>query len=252
VIPKTREGGIVMNGFERFAETAAHHVIADLQRASDFQAAIIGMAGHDLRQPLQIIQGTYELLRTRCGMSEQVWLDRGEQAIGRLTDQLDCLLGAIRFYESAKTLEMMPVALAPLFWQVCNENEDLALRKGIDLRACSTEARVMSNPVLLGSILRNLVTNAVKYTEPGGRVLIGCRRSSGDVRIDVCDTGIGIRPEYLRRIFDAFARVDSGRCEGLGMGLFVVRRAAELLAHRTEISSTVSRGSRFSVFAPRF
>ena len=241
-----------MSSFERFAGTPASHMVADLQRASDFQAAIIGMAGHDLRQPLQIIQGTYELLRARCGMSEQVWLDRGEQAIGRLTDQLDCLLGAIRLYESAKTLQMTPVALAPLFWQVCNENEDSALRRGVELRACSTEARVMSNPVLLGSILRNLVTNAVKYTEAGGRVLIGCRRSGSDVRMDVCDTGIGIRPEYLRRIFDAFARVDSGRCEGLGMGLFVVRRAAELLAHRIEISSTVSQGSRFSVFAPRF
>jgi two-component system phosphate regulon sensor histidine kinase PhoR len=241
-----------VNGLELFSDIPTNHIIADLQRASDFQAAIIGMAGHDLRQPLQIIQGTYELLRTRCGMSERAWLDRGEEAIVRLTDQLDCLLGAIRLYESAKALEILPVALGPLFWQVCNENKDSALRRGVDLRAFSTKARIMSNPVLLGSILRNLVTNAVKYTEPGGRILIGCRRSGGNVRIDVCDTGIGIRPECLRRIFEAFARVDSSRCEGLGIGLFVVRRAAELLDHRVEISSTVSQGSRFSVFAPRF
>jgi len=138
-----------------------------------------------------------------------------------------------------------------LFLRLCNENEDAALRKGIEMRVCSTAARVISNPVLLSGIIRNLVINAVKYTEPGGRILIGCRRWGCDVRIDVYDTGIGIAAEQLKRIFDAFERIDSARCEGLGIGLFVVRRAIELLGHRVDITSTISQGSRFSVFAPR-
>lgn len=108
----------------------------------------------------------------------------------------------------------------------------------------------MSNPLLLSAILRNLLTNAIRYTEPGGRILIGCRRSGCDVRIDVYDTGIGIASERLPKIFDAFERLDSLRCDGLGIGLFIVRRALELLGHRIEISSEVSKGSRFSVFAP--
>lgn len=237
---------------ERSAETFANYTISDLQRANDFQVALIGMVGHDLRQPLQIIQGTYELLRRRAGSkSEQAWLECGERAIGRLAEQLDRLLGAIRLYECTKTMELSSVALAPLFWRLFNENEDAALRRGIDMRVCSTEAHVISNPVLLSGILRNLVTNAVKYTEPGGRILIGCRRSGCEVRIDVHDTGIGIAPDQLQRIFDAFERIDSARCEGLGVGLFVARRAVDLLSHRIEISSAVSQGSRFSVFAPR-
>ena len=236
---------------ESSIDKSAGCAMPHLQRANEFQIALIGMAGHDLRQPLQVIQGTYELLRRRIGgNSEQAWLDCGERAIGRLTEQLDRLLGAVRLYEYTKTMELSSVALAPLFWRLCNENEDAALRRGIDIRVCSTEARVMSNPLLLGGILRNLVTNAVKYTEPGGRILIGCRRSGYEVRIDVYDTGIGIAPDQLQRIFDAFERIDSARCEGLGIGLFVVRRAAELLGHRIEISSAVSQGSRFSVFAP--
>ena len=69
------------------------------------------------------------------------------------------------------------------------------------LRICPTTASVMSHPVLLEGVLRNLARNALKYTEPGGRILIGCRRSGPDVRIDVYDTGIGIAPEHLPRIF---------------------------------------------------
>jgi two-component system, OmpR family, phosphate regulon sensor histidine kinase PhoR len=240
-----------MCSFEYTAATA-HHSIPDLQRANDFQAALIGMAGHDLRQPLQVIQSTYELLRNRTrGESEQAWLDCGERAIGRLAEQLNRLLDALRLYEYTKTMEVSSVALAPLLWGLRDENSGLALQRGIDMRVCSTKVQVMSNPVLLSGILRNLAANAVKYTGPGGRILIGCRRSGCEVRIDVYDTGIGIAPEHLRRIFDAFERIDAARCEGLGIGLFVVRRAVELLGHRIEISSTPSHGSRFSVFAPR-
>ena len=91
--------------------------------------------------------------------------------------------------------------------------------------------------------------NAAKYPEPGGCILVGCRRVRDGTRIDVYDTGVGIAPEYLPRIFDAFQRVDSTRADGLGIGLFVVRRAAQLLGHRIEVGSALGRGSRFSVIA---
>ena len=233
------------------ATMSAEDKIANLQRASEFQATLLGMAGHDLRQPLQVIRSTYDLLRT-CSRSksEQAWLESGERAIIRLTGQLDRLLEALRLYEHSKTFEITSVAIAPLFWRMYSENEDAALGRGVDMRVCSTKARVMSNSVLLSGILRNLVTNAVKYTQPGGRILIGCRRTGQDMRIDVYDTGIGIPPEQLPRIFEAFERLDHMRCDGLGIGLFIVRRALELLGHRIEIRSTVSQGSRFSIFAP--
>jgi signal transduction histidine kinase len=241
-----------MGSLERSETRPAGHARRDLQRASDFQAALLGIAGHDLRQPLQVIQGAYELLGARVsGKSERAWLERGERAIARLTEQLDELVGALHLYEYAKSLEISPVALAPLFWRLCDENGDAALRKGIDLRVCPTRASVISNPLLLNGVLRNLVRNAIKYTKPGGRVLIGCRRSGADVRIDVCDTGIGIAPEHLPIIFQAFERLDTTRRDGLGIGLFVVRRAIELLGHRIDVSSCVARGSRFSVRAPR-
>jgi len=225
---------------------------ADPQRTTDFQAVVLAMAGHDLRQPLQIIQGSHDLLgigvRTK---SEQRLLQRGQHAIKQLNGLLDQLLGAVRLYEHSKEAKLSPVALEPLFRQACHENAEGALQKGIEIRVCPTGASVMSNAVLLNGIVRNLVSNAIKYTEPNGRILIGCRRLGQNVRIDVCDTGIGIAGEQLSRIFEAFTRLDSTRCAGLGVGLFIVRRAIEVLGHRIDVSSVVSRGSRFSIFATR-
>jgi signal transduction histidine kinase len=225
---------------------------ADPQRTTEFQAVLLAMAGHDLRQPLQIIQSSHELLgigvRTK---SEQNLLQRGQHAIDRLNGQLDQLLGAVRLHEHSKEANLSPVALEPLFRQACHENEESAFQKGIDVRVCPTGASVVSNAVLLNGILRNLVSNAIKYTEPKGRILVGCRRSGQNVRIDVCDTGTGITSDQLSRIFEAFTRLDSTRCDGLGIGLFIVRRAIEVLGHRIDVSSAVSRGSRFSIFAAR-
>jgi signal transduction histidine kinase len=229
--------------------TASYDAL-DLQRTSDFQAALLGMAGHDLRQPLQVIRSAYEWLGHRVAdRSGRERLQRGERAIARLTEQLDTLVDALRLTECTGRMEVCPVALAPLLWRIADENEGDAGNGGVSLRVHCTRAVVASNPVLLEGILRNLVRNAVKFTEPGGSVLIGCRRVKGHLRIDVCDTGVGIAPKYLERIFDAFQRVDSTGAGGLGIGLFVVRRAAQLLGHRIEVCSTLGRGSRFSVFA---
>jgi signal transduction histidine kinase len=108
---------------------------------------------------------------------------------------------------------------------------------------------VASDPVLLGSIIGNLTRNAVKFTPSGGQVLLGCRRYESVVRIEVHDTGIGIPPERLRNIFEAFHRLEPARSDGLGLGLFVVNRAAELLQHQIDVRSTVGRGSCFTISA---
>ena len=105
----------------------------------------------------------------------------------------------------------------------------------------------MSDAVLLEGILRNLIRNSLKYNGPGGRVLVGCRRRGALLRIEVHDTGIGIASDKLLK--DACHRPDSTRADELGLGLFVVRRTADLLGHRIEVRSTVGRGSCFSLLA---
>src|SRR3954454_17697127 len=142
--------------------------------AQEFQTTIVGMMGHDLRQSLQVIQGTYSLLRSRLEqMPQQGWLDPGERAVTKLTEQLNCLVDAFYLAERTDALEVSSVGLGPLFWRLRHENEDAAIQRGIDLRAVTTKVHVASNPVLLDCILQNLLTNATRYTEAGGRILIG-------------------------------------------------------------------------------
>src|SRR4051794_10195301 len=219
--------------------------------AQDFQTTILGMLGHDLRQSLQVIEGSYALLRTRLEqMPQQAWLERGERAATRLTEQLNTLVDAFYLAERANGLEISSVGLGPLFWQLRHEHEDTAIQRGIDLRTVAANLHVVSNPVLLGCILRNLLTNAIRYTEPGGRILIGCRRKGREIRIDMYDTGIGIPEHQLPRIFESFTRLAPDRSNGLGIGLSIVRRAIEVLGHRIEVRSIVGEGSLFSIYAP--
>ena len=239
-----------MTGIEGFITAPSNRAPNGLA-AQEFQTTLVGMMGHDLRQSLQIIQGTYALLRTRSEASpQQAWLDRGERAVRKLTEQLDCMVDAFYLAERADGLEVSPVALGPLFWRLRHDNEDTAIQRGIDLRVLAANAHVVSNPVLLNCILRNLLTNAIKYTEPGGRILIGCRRKGAEVRIDVYDTGIGIPEEQLPRIFGAFTRLAPERSNGLGIGLSIVRRALDVLGHRIEVRSIVKEGSLFSIYLP--
>lgn len=217
----------------------------------EFQTTLVGIMGHDLRQSLHVIQGTYALLRSRMDdMPQQKWLDRGERAVTKLTEQLNYLVDAFYLAERTNALDFSAIGLGPLFWRLRHENEDAALQKGIDLRSVSTNACVASNPILLECILRNLLTNAIKYTEPGGRILIGCRRRASEIRIDVYDTGIGIPESQLPRIFDSFTRLAPDHGNGLGIGLSIVRRALEALGHRIEVRSVLGEGSLFSIYAP--
>jgi two-component system, OmpR family, phosphate regulon sensor histidine kinase PhoR len=216
-----------------------------------FQTTIVGMMGHDLRYSLQVIQGTCSLLRSRLEeMPQQDWLDRGERAVTKLTEQLNCLVDAFYLAERDNALGVSSVAIGSLFWRLRHENEDAAIQGGIDLRAITTNVHVTSNPVLLGCILHNLLTNAIRYTEPGGRILIGCRRKGREIRIDVYDTGTGIPEDQLPRIFESFTRPAPERSNGLGIGLSIVRRAIEMLGHRIEVRSVVGEGSLFSIYAP--
>lgn len=217
----------------------------------NFEAVLLAIAGHDLRQLLQTVQGAHDLLglglRTR---SELKYLRSSQTALEQLNEQLSQLLIALRIRLHANEFKLSPVRVEQLLKQACQENDNAAQRKGIRLRMVSSNALIMSDSLLLGAALRNLVSNAVRYTQEGGSIVVGCRRRGSGVRIDVYDTGIGISGEQMPKIFEAFTRLDMGRSESLGIGLFIVRHAVGLLGHRIEVASTPARGSRFSILAP--
>lgn len=221
-------------------------------KVSNFEAVLLAIAGHDLRQPLQVIQSAHELLGLGVRTSSELrYLRSGQNAIDRLKEQLEQILTALRVRECSRRLELRPVRVLQVLRQACRENEQAALSKGIRIHMVSSDVSILSDSLLLGAVLRNLVSNAIKYTQPGGRVLLGCRHSGSSIRIDVYDTGIGISGEQMPKIFEAFTRLDAARCDGLGVGLFIVRQAIGILGHRIDVASTPCRGSRFSIFVAR-
>jgi two-component system phosphate regulon sensor histidine kinase PhoR len=233
---------------------------APLLRIVDFYTVLLAMAAHDLRQPMQVIMNSYSALsRHDIAAPARKYIERGELAATQLGKHLDTLVEAIRLHRRAPGVGLAPVALQPFLDALCHDHQELARLKGVVLLCVPTHANVMSDHVLLGGIVRNLIRNALKYTAPGGRVLLGCRRRGPSICIEVHDTGVGIAPVQAVRIFDAFQKFDATQgngtttkgieSDGLGLGLFIVRQAAELLGHRVGVQSTVGRGSCFSIVA---
>jgi two-component system, OmpR family, phosphate regulon sensor histidine kinase PhoR len=148
----------------------------DLLQAVDFYAAVLAMASHDLRQPLQVIVSAHELLARRLtARPEREHLERSEQASVQLEEKLDQLVEALQLHQRARRIEPQPVRLEPIFQRLALQIDGPARRKGVDFRFLPTSAVILSQPVLLDGILRNLARNALDHTSPGGRVLVGCR-----------------------------------------------------------------------------
>lgn len=222
----------------------------EVPETEDFYGILLSMAGHDLRSRLQVISSAHRLLEKRLDGPEKIYLEHGQIAAMQLSRQLEGILEAFRLYQKQHVV-VRPVALAPVMNGIEREAGMLARSKNIDFVFEAAPVRVSSNGVLLTSILRNLVENALKYTAAGGRVTAYCECDDASVRIDVTDTGVGIAAAQLPKIFDAFHRVEGSTEEGLGLGLFIAKRAARLLRHRLDVSSELGRGSRFSLVAER-
>jgi CheY-like chemotaxis protein/anti-sigma regulatory factor (Ser/Thr protein kinase) len=154
----------------------------------------------------------------------------------------------------AGVVEARPKAfpLQPLIERICREHADEAEAKGILLISRPTRAVAYSDPVLVERILRNLISNAVRYTQEGG-VLVGCRGREA-VRVEVWDTGFGIPAELHEQVFEEYfqlANPERDRTKGLGLGLAIVRRLTELLQCDLRLRSRPGRGSCFSITLPR-
>lgn len=154
-------------------------------------------------------------------------LRSGQRAIDRLTAQLDQLLAALRLRDP-QGVKPMPLQLMRVLQQIAYENEFEALKKGIKLSVIPSSLAIQSDRLLFDAILRNLVRNAVKFTDPGGRILVGCRRDGDAVRIEIRDTGIGIPADEMPRIFDLFTCMGSRPGDSHGVGLYIVRQAIRI------------------------
>ena len=227
---------------------------ADAEEANISKTRFLAAASHDILQPLNAARLYVTSLIERQGSAD------GEEArlVGNVDASLDAveeifgaLLDISRLDTGAMRPELANFRIEELLRQLELEFTPLARAKGLDLTFMPCSLGVRSDRRLLRRLLQNLVSNAVKYT-PQGRVLVGCRRRNGRLRIDIYDTGLGIPKTKKRLIFREFQRLDEGAkvARGLGLGLSIVERIARVLDHRVNLQSVPGRGSRFSVEVP--
>jgi signal transduction histidine kinase len=210
---------------------------------------VLAAISHDLRQPLQAIVLSLDRLALLSSEGAQ-HLSRAIIAARNLARGLDHILAVARIESGMREPRIEPVELGQLLSECAEECRPIAERKGLQLRLVSTSARVQTDREFLFRILQNLISNAIKYTERG-RVLVGVRRRQPDtICIEVHDTGVGIPSDQLGKIFDEFHRVDGTRQDGVGLGLAIVRRFADLLGHKLSVHSVPDKGSCFSVKVP--
>lgn len=172
---------------------------------------------------------------------------RAKSVVGNLSGLLNALLDISRLDAGVVTVAREPVALRELFCDLHTEFAAEAKQRGLDWRVVVPDLTVETDPMLLRRILNNLLSNSFRYTKEGA-VLLGCRRRGNLVEIQVCDTGSGIPSDQQAMVFEEFVQLEKparDRTQGLGLGLAIVRRTAELLEHPLRLVSTPGRGSTF-------
>ena len=234
----------------------------ELAEASEHRKTrFLAAASHDLRQPIHamglFVPALQRLVRHARPPPQALAdiADRMHSVLESMSHLLQVLMEISRLDSGVVMVRRIPCAVNPMLLQVCEVLREQARAKGLRLRFVKSPLWVLADPAVLHTILLNLVANAVRYSERGG-VLVCARLRSGEVAIQVWDTGIGIPAQDLPHVFDEFYQASnalqtSAKSRGFGLGLSIVHRSAELLNARVDVRSRLGRGSVFSVFLPR-
>ncbi len=223
------------------------------EQANAAKTRFFAAASHDLRQPVQALELFSATLEQELEHHPSRTLVGNIRAVGReFSDLLSALLDFSRIDAAAVQPVVRDFPVAELLQRMADDFKPQAAAHGLQCRVVNSSAWVRSDPVLLERMLRNLMSNAVKYTQHG-KVLLGCRRVGNSLRIEVHDTGPGIAPMQQQEIFNEFVQVanpERDRHKGLGLGLAIVDGLARLLKHPLSLRSQPQRGSVFAITVP--
>lgn len=227
---------------------------AAAREASSDRSRFLAAASHDLKQPIHAVTLFVAALKLQPLEGRARYLvDHLDRSLGGLDELFNRLLDIARLDGGDIEPQVRSFGIATLLSPLGPRFQQVAAERQIDFRVrVGPDDTVCTDPVLLVEIVMNLLSNALRYTTRGG-VLLGARRRGGMVRIEVWDTGIGIAPSEIDRIFEEFVQLDNpsrDRRKGLGLGLAIVRRLADRLGHRLEVASRPGRGSVFALEVP--
>ena len=226
---------------------------AEAEAANVAKSRFLAAASHDLRQPLQtlaLLQGL--LAKSVTEEKPRELVSRIDETLAAMSGMLNTLLDINQIEAGVVRAEAAPFVIDTLLARLHDEFSYVTHAQGLELRVVGCRELVVSDARLLEQMLRNLLANAIKYTKRG-KILLGCRRNGGTLRIEVRDTGIGIAEADLGAIFEEYHQIGNvarQRNRGLGLGLSIVKRLGGMLKHRIRVRSVVGKGSSFSVEVP--
>jgi Na+/proline symporter/signal transduction histidine kinase len=230
---------------------ALAHAKGEADAANISKTKFLAAASHDILQPLNAARLYVSSLVERSANDERRLVGNIDASLEAVEEIFGALLDISRLDTGVMRPEFASFRIEEMLRQIELEFAPLAAGKGLALTFMPCVAVVRSDRRLLRRLVQNLVSNAIKYT-PRGRVLVGCRRRGGVLRIEVYDTGVGVPASKQRDIFVEFHRLDQGAriARGLGLGLSIVERVARVLDCAVEVRSNVGRGSCFAVTVP--
>ncbi len=232
--------------------------VTEMRRLENLRREFIANVSHELRTPVTAIRSAGETIRDIAINDPQAlprFIDIIVRNAERLGSLVDDILELSRIESRSLRLVLEPIDIASLFGQVVPLFRERAERKGLDLQVTSEGAanQVVADRRALENVVTNLIDNAVKYCGTGAVVRISTQPDAQGVRIVVEDTGPGIEPTHLPRLFERFYRVDTGRSRelgGTGLGLSIVKHFVEAMGSQIRVESTPGVGSRFYFSLP--
>jgi two-component system CheB/CheR fusion protein len=246
--------GVVITFTDITERKRAAKLIDDAKKEAELatvaKSRFLAVASHDLRQPLQTLALLQGLLgKTVQGEKAKLLIGRLDETLSAMTGMLNTLLDINQIDAGTVQPQLTRFAVNDLLDQLRDEFSYHAQAKKLELRVVRCGVIVQTDRRLLEQMLRNLISNAIKYTTRG-KILIGCRRLKDSISIEIIDTGIGIANDQIHLIFDEYHQVDNAarvRSRGLGLGLSIVERLGKLLGHPVRVRSALGKGSAFAV-----
>ena len=249
----TRINGLTSDVTERKRfEEEVSRAWRSAELADRAKSSFLSAASHDLRQPLQTLRFLQVSLEPHLPDGE------GRRLVGGIARSLDTMSSILSSLLDVNRLEAGSLhpsksdfAINEVFDSLTADFADSVADKGLRWRLVRSRLLVRSDKGMLEAMLRNLLSNAVRYTDRG-KVLLGCRRAGDKIRIEVWDSGIGIAQDQLPHVFQEYYQGAQGAERGgFGLGLAIVRRMGEMLDHRIDARSTPGKGTVFLIEVPR-
>jgi signal transduction histidine kinase/CheY-like chemotaxis protein len=227
---------------------SALKAVAQANRA---KSSFLAAASHDLRQPLQTLNLLQKALKQGAKDTETHSLvAEMEHSVGVMNGMLISLLDIDRLESGALRPSICDLPISEIFDSIVMDFRQPIVEKGLELRLVRSRMIVQSDRRMLEEMIRNLLSNAVRYTEQG-QILMGCRRAGDRARIEIWDSGVGIMGEHLPRIFEEYYRIPNNtQPSGFGLGLAIVQRLGQILNHHVDVRSTPGKGSGFFIEVP--